>query len=109
MTRLEQLARAMCRACGDDPDAIGYVPHSLYPVMDHAFPRWQSYTGAVERFISALREPTDDMIQAGDDAMDWDSSDVNCSYYVHYRDGDAAKSWRAMIDYVLKEAEESKL
>ena len=54
-----------------------------------------------EAVMVAMRTPTDSMIEAGDDAMDWDSSDTNGSYFVHYHDGDAAKSWEAMIDTAL--------
>lgn len=40
-------------------------------------------------------------IMSWDDAMEWDSSDANGSWFVHYSDGDSAKSWRAMIDEAL--------
>ena len=53
--------------------------------------------------IAAMQEPTEGMVCEGDDAMDWDFSDAIGRYFVHYHQGDAAKSWRAMIDEALRE------
>lgn len=58
--------------------------------------------GKARAAIEAMREPTEKMIAEGDSAMDWDSSDATGQWYVHYHDGDAAKSWQAMIDEALK-------
>ena len=52
--------------------------------------------------LAAIREPTDAMKKAGDDAMDWESSDTTGQYYANYADGDCAKSWAAMIDEALR-------
>jgi hypothetical protein len=53
--------------------------------------------------IEAMRQPTEAMVKEGDDAMNWDSSDTNGSWFVRYLEGDAAKSWSAMIDAALKD------
>lgn len=64
------------------------------------------FDDAAEAALTALEEegwavvpvePTKEMVEAGDEAMDWDSSDTNGRWYVHYSDGDAAKSWAAML------------
>ena len=52
-------------------------------------------------YVIVPKEPTPEMIEAGDGAIDWDSSDVNGSWYVHYSDGDARKSWEAMIEVAV--------
>jgi hypothetical protein len=54
--------------------------------------------------IAAMKEPTPEMVKAGDDALEWDSSDVNGSLFVRYNEGDAGeKSWPAMISAALEE------
>lgn len=42
-------------------------------------------------------EPTKEMIEEGDGALEWDSSDATGHWFVRYHPGDAAKSWGAML------------
>lgn len=49
------------------------------------------------------KEPTEEMIEAGDEAMDWDSDDSTGNYYVRYHDGDSLKSYRAMLAAIPKD------
>lgn len=90
MTKLEEIARAICKGCGDEPDAIGDVPHSIYPRMDHAFPRWMSYLPAARSVVEGpLREPNPAMINA----IRWRGS-----VWV-------VDEWKSMCDAILTEAD----
>ena len=51
--------------------------------------------------IEAMRDPTEAMVKAGDDAIDQTSDDASGSWYFQFYDGDSAKSWAAMIDAAL--------
>lgn len=53
--------------------------------------------------IEAALEPTEAMISAGTDSFDWDSSDVNGSWFI--RGADAGDCWRAMMKAALTDAD----
>lgn len=75
---IERVARAICKADGQDPDHEGEL-------TDEGTFQWQSYVTDARAAIEAMREPTKAMIAA-------------C-----YPDEDAGLIWRDMIDAALKE------
>ena len=64
---IERVARALCTADGCSPDAIlGIVPAvGSVPFADIATPAWRSYVDKARAVIVAMREPTNDMLDAG--------------------------------------------
>ena len=64
---IERVARALCTADGCSPDAIlGIVPAvGSVPSADIATPAWRSYVDKARAAIVAMREPTNDMLDAG--------------------------------------------
>jgi len=54
--------------------------------------------------IAALREPTEAMVSAGDDAVERDSDDRSGSWFYRYHDNDAKSVWLAMVDAAVKNA-----
>lgn len=54
--------------------------------------------------LKAMREPTESMEAAGDDTFEYDSSDLNGSYFLV---ADAYDCWQAMIDAAIDEAREA--
>lgn len=89
---LERCARALC--IDRDPDNIqgGPHPHGLW--IDEGEPWWTGYTVAARAVLEALREPTSDVLSAGERAL------VHCSP-VHW--GRAKAVWQAAIDTALKD------
>lgn len=69
-------------------------PYGLYD--------YSSYKYIAKAAIEAMREPTEEMIEAIDDSFDWDSSDTNGSWFIKSADPKAA--WIAGIDAVLKDS-----
>ena len=64
---IERVARALCEADGCSPDAVlGIVPEIVsVPPADIAMPAWRTYVDKARAAIVAMREPTDDMLEAG--------------------------------------------
>lgn len=91
------------------PTEVERLAEALYHV-DHSGDYCRASTWLYERrvraVLRAMREPSPEMIEAGDAAMNWDSSDTTGSWFVNYCDGDAAMSWQAMIDHLLSEGGE---
>ncbi len=93
MTKLEEVARAICVAAGfdpeDDPNATG---GPLF--TDVAFPehwrKWHTFLRQARAAIEAVREPSWGMIEAGQD---------------HVTRGDI---WQSMIDAILSEGDAAK-
>lgn len=80
MTLIEKVARAICAGCGNDPDFH-------HRSMDADWKYWMEYEPLARVIIKAMREPTDEMIDAGRDA------------WTHH----VTPIWQAMIDTALKE------
>jgi hypothetical protein len=66
---------------------------------------WKDPQGALQRaaraVIEAMREPTDNMREAGDEAFDWNSSELYGSYYMARTD--SSECWKAMIAAALED------
>lgn len=77
---IERVARAMA-----ERDSMGATEDG----PDKPYRHWQSYVPMAEAAIEAMRTPTKDMVEAGDDA---------CGIYRHAED-----TWRKMIDAALPE------
>ena len=99
---IERVARALCTADGCSPDAIvGIVPEVLsVPPPDIAMPAWRNYVDKARAAIVAMREPTDDMLEAG------------AFYFLSDRDAGptldpernlARSTYRAMLETALKD------
>jgi hypothetical protein len=98
---IERVARALCTADSCSPDAIlGIVPEVLIvPRPDIAMPAWHSYVDKARAAIVAMREPTDDMLEAGAFyfTSDWDAGptlDV---------ERNPRSTYRAMLETALKD------
>lgn len=89
---VEKVARAICRADGVDPDAIGYGLGVQMP-KDAEYPLWKAREAQARAAIEAMRTPTEAMRRAGTAAMpvcfDEEAGAISC--------------WQAMIDAILKE------
>jgi hypothetical protein len=64
---LERVARALCQADGCSSDAVlGIVPDiGSVPPADIVAPAWRRYVDKARSAIVAMREPTNDMLEAG--------------------------------------------
>jgi hypothetical protein len=67
---------------------------------------WKDPQGRLQQVaravIAAMREPTDNMREAGEEAFDWNSSDLYGSYYMARTD--SSECWKAMIAAALEDA-----
>jgi len=63
---IERLARTICDAIGPNPD--GRKP-TLYPPYEKLPPNWTFYVPAARAAVEAMREPTEAMILAIEQAM----------------------------------------
>ena len=66
MTTLEKLCRAACEANGVSPDAVIGV----------GLPRWVAYRDMMKAILTALEDPSDEMVEAGLAAPDSEWTDV---------------------------------
>ena len=60
MTTLEKLCRAACEANGVSPDAVIGV----------GLPRWVAYRDMMKAILTALEDPSDEMVKAGVEYVD---------------------------------------
>ena len=67
MTTLEKLCRAACEADGSNPEWLG-------PTFKT--PQWNGYEAVVLAVLSALEDPSDEMVEAGLAAPDSGWTDV---------------------------------
>lgn len=81
MTPIERAARALCELDHNPPGAAM-----------NGKPLWMDYLPEVRTVLAALREPTPDMVVAGDKA-----------FRQSIRFDKAALAWRDMIDALLAE------
>lgn len=71
---VERVARAICRAVGQDPDGLVGDP-KVPPVPLHGtltvkfLPLWKHFEPSARAAIEAMREPTEAMLMAGSIAM----------------------------------------
>lgn len=78
---IEKLARAACDYEGADPDAL----------LGEDFPQWKGHAAYVRAILAAMREPSEEMMEAADAH---DLPDSIAPGWVH---------WQAMIDTALSE------
>lgn len=71
MTKLEEVARALCATYGDDPDRLApaLVVTKVYGGYQGSFsgteePRWKAYVHQARAAIEALRTPSEGMLSA---------------------------------------------
>lgn len=95
MTPIEKIARVLCRLDGLDPDA-GHRPRSGPVILDVAVeqPAWKQYAHKSRAVLEAVREPSEKMVAAHNNAED--------CYDDYPRQ--AAVDWQAMIDAALADA-----
>ena len=85
MTTLEKLCRAACEADGENPDAfhtkaaLDAAARNEWPVTDHAIPLWLGYRKQVLAVLTALEDPSDEMVEEGikqleECTFDWTSA-----------------------------------
>lgn len=92
MTKLEEVARAI------DPGAFSGLWHADGTCEECDYNRNEARRKA-RAALTAMREPSKGMTDAGEESFDWDSSDTSGSYFI--RNADAGKCWYAMIDAAL--------
>lgn len=86
---IERVARMICANQGGDPDAITYGEGAAW---GKSWTGWQAYANEAREIIAAMREPTDDMVDAGEATADRPCLCMSARY-----------AWRAMIDEALAE------
>lgn len=99
MTKLEEVARAICNAMGDDPDELG----TLIWEASGPVPNWKFYVSAARSAVEALREPNTAMIEGGEALTHWSGTGSGC-YCDHHAEPE--RVFPAMIDAILKEKPE---
>ncbi len=98
---VERVARALCIADREDPDAMVSTLVPTYRGSDRMkfaeVPAWTKRVKAARAAIEAMREPTDAMIEAGGNKFSWE----------HELDEQAQlrAAWPAAIDAALGKAE----
>jgi len=90
----KRAARAICHDFGVDPDRWVSANDDVLVeagVRDshHA---WERYISMVREVLGAIREPSDHMVDHGDDAL---------RHHTRIRQGFAEHVWRAMVDEAL--------
>lgn len=88
MTPIERAARALC-SLDDNPENA---------TMDGK-PLWEDYLPEVHAVLRAIREPSEEMIEAGSEI----TSHISSEESVESLGKDAADTWRVMIDVALSE------
>lgn len=85
---IERVARAICVANGEDDD-------DTYATSATGSPIWRYYESHAIAAITAMREPTGEMIDGGAESL-WTlrGPDLN---------GQPSKCWRAMINAALRD------
>lgn len=88
MSPIERAARALCHG---DPDESIRPIHQAEPKSEAARPLWHTYIPTVRAVLTAIREPSEVMLDAAEDQEAQSAS------------GTAGNMWRAMIDTLLEE------
>lgn len=107
---VEQVARAICKADGLDPDAdwrdVGRVKLDI-AIKDGEEQRWRTYVRKAHAALAAMRKPTEGMTVAGGEAIG--------PYLMASKDGRTGEvtpglvqggihtTWQAMIDAAMAE------
>ena len=91
-TPLERAARALCVSGGFDPDEI----------MANDGPRWRYYAPNVRIVLMAIREPTNEIIEAGYLATDLCPA-ARCDTRAELAYSFSVPRWQAMLDTALKD------
>jgi hypothetical protein len=99
---IERIARALSAADGRNPDAIlGVAPEpGSFPAADIATPAWQGYVDKARAAIVAMREPTDDLLEAGAFYFG-DNADPGPTREAEYNL--ARSCFRSMLEVALRE------
>ena len=97
-TMVERVARGICSAVAGNPDDVLTLPGTETIRSDGGLPvsratvietvRWRCHVVEARAAIAAMREPTDEMLEAGTDEA---------------TSGFVSPVWRAMIDAALAE------
>ena len=97
-----RVARALCTADGVSPDAIlGVVPEvGSAPPAEIAMPAWRSYIDKARAAIVAMREATNDMLDAG---AFYFLSDREPGPTLEAEQSLARSTFRAMLEVALKD------
>ena len=97
MNMIEKIARAICVLLRRDPDFQGIQsPWDDKVPMPPNYKQWMNYSEEAKAAIEAMREPTKQMIKAGDEEIP-----DNMGYK-----NDAKGVYKAMIDKALDEGSE---
>lgn len=95
---VEKVARAICKAMGENPDCVTerFLPGSCQ--TDEGEPHWKGYVEHARAALEAVREPTQEMLNArGKNDMGYEASVSG------YLDNWSAETvWQAMISEALK-------
>jgi hypothetical protein len=102
MSTVEKVSRAIARARGMDPDATSVTAFEGAP---RACRVWESLIPSARAALTALREPSEGMVEAGDEAMRKDGLDWSLEPGEGLDGVDSRPSWRAMINQALSEGE----
>lgn len=104
MTKTEAVARAICRACGHDPDTVMAinlgVGDGTAPLHELAVPLWRNFRAPADAAVKALHVPTRAMLDAADELI-WMYDREN-----EPPDETVRKIWQAMICTALTERQE---
>lgn len=88
-TPLERAARALCERDGRDPDEMFGAANAEYPL-------WHLHRDDVRAVLSAIREPSERMLEVGE--HEYQQTEIGV-----IDDLTSRHTWRAMIDALLAE------
>lgn len=86
VTKLEEVARAICRKAGHVNDK-----------------HWRHYVDAARSAIEAMREPSAAMVAATEEVVVGYDDFACCDGTLYMHHDDAKSAWQAMIDAALNE------
>ena len=98
MTKIEEVARAICIADGVDPDAVGYGLGAQMP-KDVEYPLWKARVAQARAAIRAMREPNEAMIESSYKAGEMKSCNSPEEAKALFR----SVLWPAAVDAILEE------
>lgn len=92
---VERVARAIC---GEDPDRVGPVTCDDGRRVAPGQPAWTAWADDARKAIAAMREPTNSMEEAGEEAV---YSCYSLEPGEGFDENPGPTAWRAMIDAAL--------
>lgn len=96
MTKLEEVARAISIDLGEDPDALDVLIRG----RDGKRPHWEGFESTARAAIEAMREPTEDMLDASW-KLTGESREMRARVHASVR-----RHHAAMIDAILSNTKE---